>query len=171
VGYSTLPGDASRATLFSASGPPQDLNSLIAPGTGYVLTYADEINDAGQIVGDALRTTFTRAMVLTPAPVTAVEQALAPARGFELRAPEPNPTYAGATLRYALPGAGRARLAVVDIAGREVIRLQDRAESAGEHVLAWDGRDSDGRPLKSGVYFVRMQARDVSRIQKLVVAR
>ena len=47
--YSTS-GNGVRAFLYS-DGVMQDLNSLIAPGSGFVLTQARAINDEGEIAG------------------------------------------------------------------------------------------------------------------------
>jgi probable HAF family extracellular repeat protein len=171
VGYSLLGGSETRAALFSGSGPPEDLNTLIPPGSGYTLTYAYGINDVGQIVGDALGATFSRGMVLTPDNEAAAEPSPSRKRGLELIAPWPNPVSTGAMLRYRLPDAGLTRVVVVDIAGREVARLLDQTQAAGEHSCAWDGRDSQGRMLNSGVYLMRIEAGGASRSQKIVVSR
>ena len=45
-----------------------DLNTLIAPGSGWILTEARDINDRGQIVGYGQTTQGTRAFLLTPVP-------------------------------------------------------------------------------------------------------
>ena len=46
-----------------------------------------------------------------------------------------------------------AQLAVFDLAGRRLRRLEGHAGEA----LRWDGRDSNGRPVASGVYFYRIR--------------
>jgi hypothetical protein len=54
-----------------------------------------------------------------------------------------------------MPHAGRARICVYDLAGRQVRLLADRVFPAGEQTLTWDGTDDAGRKLARGVYFVR----------------
>jgi probable HAF family extracellular repeat protein len=49
-----------------ANGMMQDLNSLIPAGSGWVLTVAVDINDAGQIVGNGKFNGQDRAFLLTP---------------------------------------------------------------------------------------------------------
>jgi flagellar hook assembly protein FlgD len=39
-----------------------------------------------------------------------------------------------------------------------VATLVARAESAGRHVVTWDGRDARGQRVASGVYLVRLTA-------------
>jgi hypothetical protein len=49
--------------------------------------------------------------------------------------------------------------------------LIERALPAGEHELAWDGRDGSGRHVASGVYFVRAEAGRQSGSRKMVLLR
>lgn len=41
----------------------------------------------------------------------------------------------------------------------------------GRYLAYWDGRDSNGRPVPSGVYFFQMIANGESQIRKAIVAR
>ncbi len=66
---------------------------------------------------------------------------------------EPNPFAGSTTLRFRLASGGRVRLAVYDLAGREVAKLLDEARPAGEHAVPF----RDGR-LPSGVYLVRLES-------------
>jgi flagellar hook assembly protein FlgD len=45
---------------------------------------------------------------------------------------------------------------VYDVSGRLVTVLADGAAEAGNHAARWDGRDAQGRPVSSGVYFCRL---------------
>jgi flagellar hook assembly protein FlgD len=46
----------------------------------------------------------------------------------------------------------RVQISIFDASGRCVRRLLDRVESAGSHVVDWDGRDEEGSSLGSGMY-------------------
>ena len=63
-----------------------------------------------------------------------------------------------ATIRFRLDAPGHARIAVYDLSGREVARLADRALPRGEHTLAWDAREKDGRRVASGLYLVAVES-------------
>lgn len=54
VGYSWLAGGANPHAFVYANGIMLDLNSMLASGSGWELTEAYGINDAGQIVGSGL---------------------------------------------------------------------------------------------------------------------
>jgi flagellar hook assembly protein FlgD len=47
---------------------------------------------------------------------------------------------------------------VFDVLGRQVRVIADASYPAGEHSLVWDGRDSNGTPVRAGVYLCRMTA-------------
>jgi len=59
-------------------------------------------------------------------------------------------------IRFTLPQAAPVRLAVYDASGRLVNGLAEGAYDAGDHVIAWDGRDLRARPLGRGTYFCRL---------------
>ena len=67
--------------------------------------------------------------------------------------------------------AGPARLAIFDARGRLVRTLLDGGLAAGDHVVAWDGRDDSGRAAPSGVYFSRLASGGVIRQQKMQLLR
>ncbi len=83
----------------------------------------------------------------------------------------PNP-FAGPTeIRFEVPARGPARLDVYDAAGRRVRTLVDEVLPAGEQRVAWDGRDSGGRPVAAGVYFYRVEAGGERQARRMVRIR
>jgi len=77
-----------------------------------------------------------------------------------LHAARPNPVHRCATLRFNLARAGRARLEIFDVGGRQVRTLCDGPLAAGEHALTWDATDAAGRRLGAGLYWVRLRTED-----------
>ena len=68
VGYTySAPEDQQQAFLWE-NGVIHELDSLIPSGSGWVLNYAAEINDLGQIVGYGYHNGQKRAFLLTPIP-------------------------------------------------------------------------------------------------------
>lgn len=76
-------------------------------------------------------------------------------RGLQL-ASHPNPTRHAANVRFFLPRAGAARLAVYDLSGRRVRNLMDGHGQPGWSTVAWNGRDDAGTEVPAGVYVLRL---------------
>jgi probable HAF family extracellular repeat protein len=88
VGWSRSPdGSMSRAVLWHGD-VMSDLNSALPAGSGWVLTSAAAINDAGQIVGAGLRAGRPRAFLLTPrAPIAIFSAVLPTSRSVQVGVP------------------------------------------------------------------------------------
>jgi flagellar hook capping protein FlgD len=78
------------------------------------------------------------------------------ARGFELDQNFPNPFRASTQVRFSLPARSNVKLAVFDVAGREIASLADGAWDAGSHAVSWSGATASGGAARGGVYFVRL---------------
>jgi probable HAF family extracellular repeat protein len=66
VGYSEIPPGPGTARAFVYDTQMRDLNLLIPPGSGWLLSAAYDINDAGQIVGNGTIGGQGHAFLLTP---------------------------------------------------------------------------------------------------------
>lgn len=62
-------------------------------------------------------------------------------------------------------------ISVLDLSGRRVASLSARAADAGRVSATWDGRDSGGRPMPSGVYLVRAHAGGTVVTSRVVLLR
>lgn len=85
-----------------------------------------------------------------------------------LRGAWPNPFMASTRIAYTVSAAGRMRLTVHDAQGRVVRVLRQGDELAGSYEITWDGQDDAGRPVVSGVYFLRLSAGNRERSAKLI---
>lgn len=84
----------------------------------------------------------------------------------------PSPSRGSASLRYVLPRAARARLAIYDALGRRVRELQPETSlAAGEHLALWDGRDESGRNVPPGVYMARLGVDGASFARRIPLVR
>src|SRR5262249_35829419 len=71
----------------------------------------------------------------------------------------PNPITSGATIHFEMPSSGgRTRVEVFDASGRRVSMLLNGFLNGGAQSVRWEGKDDDGRALKSGVYLCRIEA-------------
>lgn len=78
----------------------------------------------------------------------------------------PNPFNPRARIRFAVPSPERVRIALYNVAGREVRVLLDETMEPGFHTAAIDGSG-----LSSGIYFCRMVAGSFIDDQKLVLLK
>ncbi len=83
----------------------------------------------------------------------------------------PNPFTVETRVTYALPARGRVRLAVYDVAGREVAVLAEGVQDVGRHIQTWDGREAGGARLAAGVYFARLEFAGRVESRKMVLTR
>ena len=91
-----------------------------------------------------------------PATVVGVGEASPRPAELTLHGAHPNPFNPRTTIAFSLRAAGPVRLAVHDLAGREVRELASSTFAAGRHEVAWDGCDDRGRALPAGVYACRV---------------
>jgi hypothetical protein len=83
----------------------------------------------------------------------------------------PNPFNPSTTIGFDLSSPGRVRLAVYDVAGRQVRVLIDRSLPSGPGSAVWDGRDDGGRAVASGVYFCRLDAGRVHETKRVTLLK
>jgi hypothetical protein len=87
-----------------------------------------------------------------------------------LALPSPNPARGSTRLRFSLPAPGRARIELVDLAGRRVWRTEGTL-AAGSHLVRLDERDAAGGMLRPGIYLVHLTTPWGSRSARLVWLR
>ena len=82
----------------------------------------------------------------------------------------PNPSGTGFMIGYYSGEKGRGQLEVLDISGRLVRRM---VCSGIEGEVEWNGRDSTGKEVRPGIYFVRLLVggREAGRVTKVVLLR
>ena len=83
----------------------------------------------------------------------------------------PNPFNPSTTISYELPARGHVRLDIYDAAGRRIVRLVGAVQDEGVHRIVWDGRDSNGSQVASGIYFSRLIAGGSTVTRKMVLFR
>ncbi len=83
----------------------------------------------------------------------------------------PNPFNPATRIAYQLPVTGQVDLSIYDPAGRLVRTMVSGAQEAGSHTITWNGRDGNGAPASSGVYFYRLNTDDTAISRKLHLVR
>jgi hypothetical protein len=83
----------------------------------------------------------------------------------------PNPFNPTTMIRFSLPASEKVGLAIYSANGSLVRMLVDDVRAAGTHDITWDGRDSAGNPVSSGMYFYRLNAGKFSESRKMVLLK
>ncbi|MBN2001331.1 DUF362 domain-containing protein [candidate division KSB1 bacterium] len=83
----------------------------------------------------------------------------------------PNPFNSGTVISFSILKTGWAKIKIFNILGAEVVCLTDSKYTAGQHTIHWDGKDSHGLPVNSGMYFATIDMTDVHSSAKLLLTR
>ena len=92
-------------------------------------------------------------------------------RDPNLRENYPNPFNPTTTLTFELPKQMKVQLVVYDVLGRKVNELLNGVQRQGVHKVVWNGADSRGRPVSSGVYFYRLETSQKSITRSMLLTK
>jgi hypothetical protein len=95
---------------------------------------------------------------------------------FRLDQNYPNPFNSSTSIRYSVPSPGlkhqtHAILQIYNIRGQLVRTLVDEDMSVGTRQVLWDGNDSRGKPVASGLYLYRLTIGTVSEERKMLLLK
>ncbi len=77
---------------------------------------------------------------------------------FALYQNYPNPFNPTTTIQYALPAEASVNLKIYNLLGQELATLVEELQGAGYHAAPWNGRNTYGVQVATGVYFYRIEA-------------
>lgn len=84
----------------------------------------------------------------------------------------PNPFNPSTTISYNLKEKSNVTLEIFDILGRKIKSLVDgEIQSAGRHIVVWNGKNISGNSVSSGVYLYRIHANDFIETKKMLLIR
>ncbi len=85
----------------------------------------------------------------------------------------PNPFNATTLMAYTLSDAepNLVTMKVFNILGQEIRTLVKDHQTAGRYLVRWDGRDQNGLPVASGIYFCELRAGSQRQARKLLLLR
>lgn len=83
----------------------------------------------------------------------------------------PNPFNPTAVMIYTVAAPGKVRMRITNILGQEVCTLTDTTPSAGRFRMVWNGTNTRGAHVPSGVYFATLRAGDKNFTRKLLLLR
>jgi PKD repeat protein len=83
----------------------------------------------------------------------------------------PNPFNPMTEISFKLPEAADVEVDIYNLLGQHVATLASGVFQAGEHTLTWNGKDSNGRPVSSGIYLYRLEAGHLVDTKKMVLLK
>ena len=83
----------------------------------------------------------------------------------------PNPFNPQTTIRFELPQAARANVAIFNVKGELIKTLADQQLSAGSHLLTWDGTNFNNQSVSSGVYLYRLSTENMSMTKRCMLLK
>lgn len=90
---------------------------------------------------------------------------------FVLKQNYPNPFNPTTTLSFYLPSDEFVNITIYNSFGSKTIDLFAGKLSAGQHEIAWDGRNSHDQTLSSGIYFCRFKSNSITKTIKMLLIK
>jgi hypothetical protein len=165
--YSTL-ADAKFVNVYRADGRDAEFTTLAtlnAPGNGK-FTYIDETAVAGGSYRYKIGVIEGDNEYMSP-----MADIRLPGAKVTLSQNVPNPFNPQTTIRFTLPQNERVALAIYNANGQLVKSLVSGEKARGTYDITWDGHDSKGNQVSSGVYFYRLSAGKFSETKKMVMLK
>jgi len=106
----------------------------------------------------------------SPFTVSTKEELILPNK-FAIHQNYPNPFNPTTTIRYDLPEATNVQVVIYDLLGRQVIKLVNELQDAGYRSIKWNGQNSSGHTISTGIYFYQIKAGKNSSIKKMVLLK
>jgi serine protease AprX len=138
--------------LITGDNPYTYVDTSVTPGTVYVY-HLEAVFDSGSKV------------------VSIADLDLNLPTSFSLAQNYPNPFSSATTISFDLPTASRVELSIFDLSGRKVTTLVDSQMEGGTHKLEWNGVNSNGEKLPSGLYICRLSAGSYQSAMKMILTK
>ncbi len=83
----------------------------------------------------------------------------------------PNPFNPATNIRFEITQTSLVTLRIFDLLGEEKTILLDKELSPGGYEIGWEGQDSNGKLLPSGVYLIQLNAGNYTKVIKTLLIR
>ncbi len=83
---------------------------------------------------------------------------------FKLSQNFPNPFATETEIYYELPTNAHVEISVFNYLGKKVKNLVSSKQNPRNYVVRWNGKNDSGKDLPNGVYFYRMELRDIGNV-------
>lgn len=83
----------------------------------------------------------------------------------------PNPFNPETSISYSIPVDGKVVVTVYNLKGQKVKQLLNENMVAGRHSIVWNGKNSHGKSVSSGLYFVKIEHSNINRVHKMMLMK
>lgn len=83
----------------------------------------------------------------------------------------PNPFNSQTIIKYDLNKSTPVKLGIYDILGNEIITLEDGNKLPASYSIIWDGKNSSGSYVPSGIYFYKLETDDFIQTRKMILLK
>jgi len=90
---------------------------------------------------------------------------------FHLFQNYPNPFNGQTVLPYVIDRTGNIHLSIISTTGRIIRILVNEIQDPGNYTVIWDGRDTRGNIVASGIYLYRIHMKDATRTRKMLLVQ
>ena len=118
------------------------------------------------VVFDALRITPVASVGLK-----AEDQETNTDQMIKINSAYPNPFNSSVTIGYQTENSSTVSIRLFDIFGRAVFTKNNIMRQAGRHSFSWDGKNSFGLDLPSGVYYFSISSKRAFEVKKVVLLK
>jgi hypothetical protein len=94
-----------------------------------------------------------------------------PPLATELHGNFPNPFNPETTIRFTLENASNVALEIYNLKGQLVKTLLNGPSQSGSHSVVWNGRDSAGHAVSSGMYYCRVTTGNYTGTKKMIMIK
>ncbi len=90
---------------------------------------------------------------------------------YSLQQNFPNPFNPETIIQYELPENSHVTIIIYNILGQKIITLYEGEKLAGRHTIKWDGKNSSGHPVPSGLYLYKIITDSFISVKKMSLIR
>lgn len=163
-------GEVVGGSTVTAADSALIINNLGALRGIYAYKFVEEDRSKGVHNSKYAVRILYQALGWTPL-TNSVKQLPGTATEFALAQNYPNPFNPTTNIRFSLPSDQRVTLQVFDITGSLVKTILDETLRSGNAEATWDGTNSSGAKVASGMYLYRLRAGNVVMTKKMVMMK
>jgi len=90
---------------------------------------------------------------------------------FALEQNYPNPFNPSTTIKYAIAKSADVSVSIFNVRGQKVVTLVNQKQPAGSYSIVWNGRDTNGNVVASGIYLYQIQAGEFVESRKMQLVK